>query len=169
MRVLSLLAILIGFSVASFAQQALKPGQSAPDFAAQAMDGQIYNLSQLQGKVVVVTFWSTRCDICVAEIPKLNRVVERYRDKDVVFLAMTMEGNGKVEPFLRKVPFNYSIVTNSFGVVLKYADKDRSGNINMGFPAHFVINKTGEIEHRMEGWDKASSLESQISRLLAAD
>ncbi|MGQ0542456.1 MAG: peroxiredoxin family protein [Blastocatellia bacterium] len=169
MRVLSILVILLSLSVASFAQQALKTGQAAPDFEAQTIGGQTYNLSQLQGKVVVVTFWSTRCDICVAEIPKLNRVVERYKDKDVVFLAMTMEGNGKVETFLRKVPFNFGIVPNSFGVVLKYADKDRSGNINMGFPAHFVINKKGEIEHRMDGWDKAASLDSQISRLLAAE
>jgi hypothetical protein len=53
--------------------------------------------------------------------------------------------------------------------MLKYADKDRSGNINMGFPAHFLISRKGLIAMRTDGWDKASNLDTQISRLLTAD
>jgi peroxiredoxin len=157
--------------LATFAvgQQQLRPGAQAPDFAAESMDGKAYNLSQLQGKVVVMTFWSTRCEICVVEIPKLNRMAERYKGQDVVFLALTMENNGKIEPFLRKNPFSFSILPNSFGVVLKYADLDKGGTINMGFPAHYIIDKRGAIAHRSEGWDKANSIEAQISKLLASD
>ena len=43
----------------AFAQQSLKPGTAAPDFNAESLDGKIFNLSQLQGKIVVLTFWST--------------------------------------------------------------------------------------------------------------
>lgn len=149
------------------AQQKLRPGQAAPDFAAQALDGTTYNLSQLQGKIVVLTFWSTRCEICHAEIPKLNQVVNRYKGKDVVFLALTMENQVKVEPYLRKTRFDFNIVPNSFGVVMKYADMDGGGNINMGFPAHFLIDRTGAIALRTDGWDKAANLDSQISKLLS--
>lgn len=151
----------------SAAQQKLTTGAAAPDFAAQALDGTNYSLSGLQGKVVVLTFWSTRCAICHAEIPKLNQVADRYRGRDVVFLALTMENQVKVEPYLRRTPFNFSIVPNSFGVVLKYADMDRGGNINMGFPAHFLIDRNGSIRMRTDGWDKAAALDSQISRLLS--
>jgi hypothetical protein len=52
---------------------------------------------------------------------------------------------------------------------MKYADRDRAGNINMGFPAHFLISRKGLIAMRTDGWDKASNLDSQISRLLTAD
>jgi peroxiredoxin len=156
-------------STAGFAQQALRPGELAPDFSGRALDGTEYDLQGLQGKVVVLTFWSTRCQICHNEIPSLNRVADRYRGKDVVFLAITMDNETKVEPYLKRNPFNFTILPNSFGVMLKYADKDRAGNINMGFPAHFLISRKGVITLRTDGWDKAANLDSQISRLLVAE
>ncbi|PYS99277.1 MAG: hypothetical protein DMF63_11675 [Acidobacteria bacterium] len=167
-------AILIGLLLlagvsAAFAQQALKPGEAAPEFSGQSLDGSLYDLGQLQGKVVVLTFWSTRCQICHSEIPNLNRVVEHYRGKDVVFLAATMDNEAKVDPYLKRNPFNFTILPNSFATMLKYADKDRSGNINMGFPAHFLISRKGIIAMRTDGWDKASNLDSQISKLLSSD
>jgi len=170
MRKISILIVILLLSVSSvLAQQALKPGESAPAFSGQGLDGTMYDLGQLQGKVVVLTFWSTRCEICHSEIPKLNGVAERYKGKDVVFIAVTMDNEAKINPYLKKNPFNFHILPNSFGVMLKYADKDRSGNINMGFPAHFLIGRNGAIALRTDGWDKASNLDSQISRLLSSD
>jgi peroxiredoxin len=160
--------LLLTFSSA-FSQQALRLGETAPEFSGQALDGTVYDLQQLQGKVVVLTFWSTRCEICHSEIPNLNRVADRYRDKDVVFLAVTMDNESKINPYIKRNPFNFNILPNSFGVMLKYADKDRSGNLNMGFPAHFLINRKGLIALRTDGWDKAANLDSQISRLLTSD
>lgn len=160
--------LLVATSTA-LAQQALKAGEAAPVFSGQSLDGSVYDLDQLHGKVVVLTFWSTRCAICHSEIPNLNRVAERYRGKDVVFLAVTMENEAKVNPYLQRNPFNFNILPNSFGVMLKYADKDRSGNINMGFPAHFLISRKGVIAMRTSGWDKTANLDTQISRLLSAD
>ena len=153
----------------TFAQQSLRAGAAAPDFNGEALDGTIFNLSQLQGKVVVLTFWSTRCEICHTEIPKLNQIVKRYKKKDVVFLALTMENQVKVEPYLRKNPFDFSILPNSFGVFLKYADMDKSGNINMGFPSYFLIDQRGSITLKSDGWDKTSKLDSQIQRMLMSE
>lgn len=169
MRIIKLLAIIAICSINAVAQQQLKPGQAAPEFAAQSLSGQAINLADMQGKVVVMTFWSTRCAICHSEIPKLNQIAARYRNKDVVFLALTMESNGKIEPYLKKNPFDFNIVPNSFGIVLKYADMDAGGRINMGFPAYFLISKIGIIELRDNGWDKSSKLDSQISKLLTSE
>ena len=110
-----------------------------------------------------------RCEICHSELPKLNEVVKRYKDKDVIFLALTMENQVKVEPYLRKNPFDFNILPNSFGVFLKYADTDRSGNINMGFPSYFLINQHGTIALKSDGWDKTARLESQIQQMLASE
>ena len=168
-KILLTLAFLVVASTAALAQQALRPGQLAPEFSGQALDGTFYDLKQLQGKVVVLTFWSSRCAICHEEIPNLNRLADRYRGKDVIFLAMTMENEAKVEPYIQRHPFHFTILPNSFGVFLKYADRDRSGNLNMGFPAHFLLKRDGTIALRTEGWDKTPNLDSQISKLLAAE
>ena len=99
-------------------------------------------------------------------VAKLNQIVERYKGQDVAFLALTMENEAKVNPYLQKTPFKYTILTNGFGVVLKYANMTKDGGINMGFPSYFLINKQGSISLKTEGWDKASNLDNQISRLL---
>ena len=170
MRIFPTILIALLLTVSSISgQQILKPGETAPQFSGQSLDGTIYDLDQLHGKVVVLTFWSTRCAICHSEIPNLNRVAERYKGKDVVFLAVTMDNEAKVHPYIKRNPFNFHILPNSFGVMLKYADKDRSGNINMGFPAHFLISRKGTIALRTDGWDKAANLDSQISRLLSSE
>ena len=163
----ALITVLIFIAAVSvFGQQNLQVGQAAPDFSAQTIDGQQVNLRDLQGKVVVLTFWSTRCEICHSEIPKMNQVADRYRDKNVVFLALTMENEAKVNPYLKRNPFNYTILTNGFGVVLKYANMTKDGAINMGFPSYFVINKHGAIGLKAEGWDKTTDLEAKLSRLV---
>lgn len=169
MLILKALLILMFAGSCVFAQQSLKAGATAPDFTAESLDGKPLNLSQMQGKVVVMTFWSTRCAICHTEIPKLNDVAKRYVDKNVVFLALTMENQVRIEPFLKKNPSVLTVVPNSFGIVLKYADMDGKGNINIGFPAYFVIDQRGAIAARSDGWDKASVLDSQIQRLLTMD
>lgn len=170
MRKLSIILVaLLLTASAALGQQALKPGELAPSFSGQALDGTLMDLNQMSGKVVLLTFWSTRCEICRNEIPHLNRVVDRYRGKDVVFLAVTMDNEAKIDPFLKRNPFHFTILPNSIGVMLKYADRDRAGNLDMGFPAHFLINRRGAIASRTYGWDKAANIDSQISRLLTTE
>ena len=167
MRLVKTLLLTFVLAAGAFAQQDLKIGQAAPDFAATTIDGRPVALKDLQGKIVVLTFWSTRCEICHNEIPKMNQIVDRYRGKDVVFLALTMENAAKVQPYLQKNPFSYTILTNGFGVVLKYANMSKDGAIKMGFPSYYVIDKNGQIDHRAEGWDKTQVLDAKISKLLA--
>lgn len=167
MRIFSTILLSLVLTTAALAQQNLQVGQPAPDFAAQTLDGETVNLKDLQGKVVVLTFWSTRCAICHAEFPKLNQIVERYKQQDVVFLAVTMENEAKVNPYLKRNQISSTVLTNGFGVVLKYANMTKDGGINMGFPSYFLINKAGTIGLRSEGWDKTQTLESQLVRLLS--
>ncbi len=169
MRIIKIVVIIAMCGLAAIAQQQLKQGQSAPDFIAQTLDGKEISLAEQSGKVVVITFWSTKCAICHAEIPKLNQIAARYRDQGVVFLALSMESAAKIEAYVRKNPFDFKIVPNSFGVVLKYADMDAAGRMNMGFPAYFLVGKSGRIELRDDGWDKSTKLDSQISKLLQSE
>jgi len=167
MKNLAGLFLILAFSVAVFGQQP-KAKPLAGTFSATALNGTTFDLAELKGKVVLLTFWSTKCPICHKEIPKLNQLVQTYKDKEVVFLGLTMENPNKVKPYLKKRSFDFDILPNSFGVVLQYADKDGDGNVTMGFPAHFLINQKGEIELKTSGFDKTEMLDARINRLLKA-
>ncbi len=165
MRVLICLLLISVFSVACFGQQR-KTKTTAENFIATSLDGQTFDLAGLKGKVVLVTFWSTKCPICAAETPKLNQLAAAYKGGNVVFLGLTTDDSKKVTSFVKKKPFNFNLLPNSFGILLKYADKDGDGNVTMGYPAYYLINQKGEIDLKTNGSDKKEQIASEINRLL---
>ena len=167
MRYIHILLLSLALAASASAQQGLTNGSNAPEFALAGIDGQTYDLSQLRGKIVLITFWSTRCNICHSELPNMNRLAARYKAQQVVFLGLTMENESKVASYLKSNTFDFTIVPNSFGAVLQYADRDRAGNIAMGFPAFFLIDQNGVVRMKTSGWDKTPEVDAQISKLLS--
>ncbi|NNE98548.1 MAG: TlpA family protein disulfide reductase [Pyrinomonadaceae bacterium] len=164
MKILATIALVFAFSIVSFGQQNV--GVQAQNFAQTSVNGENVELEKLKGKVVVITFWSTKCRICISEMPKLNKMVDKYQGQEVEFLAVTMNNQRIVEKFLKKKTFKYNILPNGFGTVLKYADRDRGGRLNMGFPAHFVVDKSGKVVLKTSGYSKTKKLDSTVGRLL---
>ena len=167
MKLLATIALVFAFSAIGFAQQQV--GVKAQNFNQTSMSGEEVELNKLEGKVVVITFWSTKCRICISEMPKLNKMVDKYRGQEVEFLAVTMNRQALVEKFLKKKSFKYNILPNGFGTVLKYADRDSRGRLNMGFPAHFVVDQKGMVVLKTAGFSKTEKLDSTIGRLLDSE
>lgn len=165
MRILICLFLFLTFSTVCFGQK-YKTKTVAENFIATSLDGHSFDLADLKGKVVLVTFWSTRCPICASEAPKLNELAANYKKENVVFLGLTTDNEKTVFSFLKKKPFNFTILPNSFGILLKYADHDDGGNVSMGYPAYYLINQKGEIELKTNGYNKKEKLNSEINRLL---
>lgn len=167
MRILTVIIFTLALSAFAFGQQSA--GQAAQNFVETTITGEHIELDQLRGKVVVLTFWSTRCQICASEIPKLNRLVDKYDGRDVVFVGLAWQDKAKLEQFFKKKPFKFKIVPQSLGVLLKYADRDSEGRLNMGFPSHFIISQQGVVVYKASGWDQTSKIDSTISRLLSGN
>jgi peroxiredoxin len=53
-------------------------GNFAPDFTLDTIAGDIITLSALRGKLVMVTFWTTSCGACVAEMPDIQEVYDTW-------------------------------------------------------------------------------------------
>lgn len=58
------------------------------------VNGKITTLNQLKGKVVFVNFWATWCPPCLAEMPSINKLYEKYKNNDdVAFLLIDADNN----------------------------------------------------------------------------
>src|SRR6185437_14593748 len=69
---------------------AQKSGGSAPDFSLKSTEGKTVRLSDYLGKsVVLIDFWSTTCDPCLAEMPHLVDLYKANKDKGFVVLAVS--------------------------------------------------------------------------------
>lgn len=112
-------------------------GKDATPFSVTDIHGNKYSLQDLKGKVVVVNFWFVECKPCVEEIPDLNRLVDEYKDKGVVFLAFTNNGMSKLEPFFLNNEFNYTIIPECSKLAEKFGID--------AYPAHIVIDKHSKI------------------------
>ena len=64
--------------------------KDAPDFALHNVDGEVVHLSDFQGKIVMIDFWSTWCPPCRTEAPVLSEAYEAYRSKNVEFIGVAI-------------------------------------------------------------------------------
>jgi thiol-disulfide isomerase/thioredoxin len=127
----------------------------APDFSAPSLEGKAVRLSDYRGKVVLINFWATWCGPCIHEIPWLIELQEKYRERGLVILGVSMDEEGKsvVAPWLEKQRFevngaparvNYSILLGGDPVAEKF------GGL-IGLPTSLVISRDGRITKRFIG------------------
>jgi peroxiredoxin len=141
---------------------ALKLGKPAPSFSVVDVDGVKYDLRELKGKVVVLNFWFIGCAPCRREVPKLNELVEKYKSKDVVFLAFEVNANepAKVKAITENW-FHYTqIPTKRKEVATAYDVKT--------YPTSYVIDQSGIIRFGMAAYNpfKLPELDKTIESLL---
>lgn len=72
----------------------------------QAPPGAKMDAGSLRGKVVVLEFWATWCGPCVAAIPHMNELADKFKDKPVQFIAITAEDETTIKNFLLKRPIH---------------------------------------------------------------
>ena len=55
-------------------------------------DGKITTMEDLKGKVVFLNFWATWCGPCIAEMPTIQKLYDKFKDdKDIVILTVEVE------------------------------------------------------------------------------
>lgn len=72
-------------------------GSPAPNFTLTDQNGQSVSLEDFKGKYVFLDFWATWCKPCVAEIPSLKTVEEKFKDRNIVFLSVSVDTPKDVE------------------------------------------------------------------------
>ncbi len=127
-------------------------GDLAPDFVfVETVNDPTFTatkLSDLRGKVVLINFWASWCPACDKEMPSLQALYERYRDKDFVILGVNSlsrnETREKLVNYMRNKGLTFPSVVDASGEI------DRTYHIP-GLPATFILDKNGVIVHVLFG------------------
>jgi len=76
-------------------------GKPAPDFSGTALRGKQVSLSGLKGRIVLVDFWATWCQLCAQELPDLQRAYDRFASRGFTIIGVNLDNDlSLVDQFL---------------------------------------------------------------------
>lgn len=113
-----------------------KEGKRFPKLEFTDINGKKYNAA---GKTLVVKCWFIGCQRCEEEMPELNQLLARYKNrKDIVFVSLAPDSKERLQAFLKRKRFDYPIIpgqeafmTDSLGIT--------------AYPTHLIVNKKGMV------------------------
>lgn len=110
-------------------------------------------------KVIFVNFWATWCPPCIAELPALQKLFDKFGDR-VQFAFISSESTATLQAFLHKN--NFSLPVYQLNSALPEIWKHRS------IPTTYIIDKQGNLVLHKSGvanWN-GNSFVSQLEKLL---
>lgn len=107
--------------------------------------GKIIRLADLKGKAVFINFWATWCPPCIAEMPSINKLSQKFKDKsNVVFLMVDMDANmKKSQKFMQKNGYNLNVYVPASQISPAYF----AGSL----PTTLLFDKSGKLVFKHEG------------------
>jgi thiol-disulfide isomerase/thioredoxin len=112
-----------------------------------ATKGTTISMATLKGKVVVVDFWATWCGPCVAEMPNMKKLYEKYHPQGVEFLGISLDqpkeqgGLDALKKYVKDQDIRWPQYYQGKGWE---SDFSRSWGIN-SIPAMFLVDQEGKL------------------------
>jgi len=125
----------------------------------KTIENKVVNISDFDGKVIIIDFWASWCAPCIKEIPAFIELQDKYKDK-VQFIGFNVnENEEEVKEFIKTMGINYIIAYSNEEIERKF------GGI-VGLPTTFIIGKDRTIKAKAVGYKPKEWFEAQIINAL---
>lgn len=121
------------------------------------LDGKRHRLRDLRGKVVLLNFWATWCKPCKREMPALDDIYRRARERGLVVFAVTDDDPDAVRAFAKSS-------TYSFPIALDPARKAFEQYGVAGYPSTVVLDRQGGVAASFIGARSPAGFERALAR-----
>lgn len=117
-------------------------GQPAPGFTYVNLEGDSVSLSDFRGKLVYIDVWATWCGPCIAEHPSMEKLQEKFKEDDVIFIAVSTDRSQE--------PWKKMVAEKGLGGIHLWAPNAWKASIMQdymirGIPRFILIDKEGNI------------------------
>ena len=115
----------------------------------QMIDGSVKSFSDYKGKLLVINFWYINCGPCIVEMPYLNDLVDKYKNEDIQFLALSFDTIPDIKSFLNRTEFKYEHGSISRSMMYDFTPVA---------PGHFIVDAEGVIRDIIVGAPRKTEL-----------
>jgi len=134
-----------------------------PDLGLPDLKGEMHQLADYRGKVVLVNFWASWCSPCIKEMPGLQGLQEKLADQPFVVLPVNVgEKKYRVWKFVKLINFTPQVLLDTQSQA--FAEWNASV-----LPTSFLVDAEGRIRYRVQGdleWDSEAAI-AVINELMA--
>ena len=103
------------------------------------LENNIFTIQNFKGKNLFINYWATWCNPCLAEMPYMAELYERYKDEeDIIFLYLSRE---KLETIKNYIPKDQSLQQLPIYKIIT----DDEFFATSGIPTTFIVNSDGEV------------------------
>ena len=138
-------------------------GRPAPDVTLSLLDGTTPTLSSYRGRVVLISFWSIDCRICIKEMPDMNRLHNDLSGQGLSIIGINMPYDRPdwTVAFVKRQPILYPVSFDLRGEAAR-----AFGGVQLT-PTTVLIDRDGIIVWKKTGALEFDRLRQRIQQLLA--
>jgi len=143
---------------------ALDAGARAAEIGLNDLSGKRVDLASLKGKVVIVDFMASWCAPCKQELPVLERLYKKNRDRGLVVVAVSVDQElENLQGLLKQLKTSFPVVHDkAHGVAGRYEPSR--------MPSSYIVDRKGIVRHVHGGFraEDAGKIEAEVNALLDA-
>ena len=122
--------------------QQVNIGGMAPNFELTTPDGKKLSLYDLRGHIVLLDFWASWCAPCLAEVPNLKAIYEKYHGKGLNILGVSLdEKEAAWKSAIERKGLTWQHVSSLKGWKCPVAQRFKV----TGIPRMYIIDAQGKI------------------------
>jgi len=147
----------------------LEVGAQAPDFTVKDSGGAPFHYGEAKGKSPsLFVFWSIFCEPCRIEMPVVQKLYEKYKDRGLDVVAVALDGEplkNSIVGFVKQEGYTFRILIDELDEKEMFKVADPYGVA--GTPTIYIMDRSGKVVFAKAGRVKEEDLDKALQSVLA--
>lgn len=146
----------------------LEVGAQAPDFTVKDVDGAPFRYGDEKGKnPSLFVFWSIFCEPCRVEMPIVQKLYEKYKERGLDVVAVALDGEplkNSIVGFVKQEGYTFRVLIDELDEKEMFKVADPYGVA--GTPTIYIMDKAGKVVFARAGRVKEEDLDKALQSVL---